>query len=75
MEEANLPRIRIDVNKAWIDRFNRVLPAAIDTLNGWEYQCGSAMISGVPNSDELIEQLQRQIIDLRRNLETVRLIF
>lgn len=70
-----MPRVHIDVNEAWVDRFKRVLPAAIDTLNGWEYQCRNSIISGVPNSDDLIEQLQQQVIDLRRNLESIRLIF
>lgn len=70
-----MPRIMLEVNEAWLQRYNRVIPAAIDTLNGWEYQCRSAIVEGVPNADQLIEQLQQQIIDLRRNLETVRLIF
>lgn len=70
-----MPRILIDVNESWAERFNRVLPDAIDALNGWEHQCRVQTITGVPNPEDLIEQLHAQIIDLRRNLETVRLIF
>lgn len=70
-----MPRVLIDVNESWAERFNRVIPDAIETLNGWEFQCRNVIINGVPNAEDLIEQLSAQIIDLRRNLETVRLIF
>lgn len=70
-----MPRVLIDVNETWAQRFNRVIPAAIDTLRGWEYQCRDQIIEGTAKPEDLIEQLQTQIIDLRRNLETVRIIF
>lgn len=70
-----MPRQLIDVNETWVGRFNRVIPAAIDTLTGWEHQCQSSLIDGIPEPDDLVEQLQAQLRDLRRNLETIRLIF
>lgn len=70
-----MPRVLIDVNEAWLQRVQRVIPAAIDTLTGWEHQCRAATIEGTPDASDLLQQLHQQIIDLRRNIETVKIIF
>lgn len=74
-EENQLPRILINVNETWSARFQIVLPAAIDTLTGLEQQCMNCIIGGEPDAADLVERLQSQLIDLRRNLESIRLMF
>lgn len=75
MLDPPMPRILIDVNETWNKRFQTVLPMAIDTLEGMEFQCRNCIIAGVPDAIELVEQLQSQLLDLKRNLESVRLMF
>lgn len=72
---STVPRIRIDVNEAWLKRLQQVLPAAIDTLTGWEHQIQSSMLEGTPDARDLLDSLHQQIRDLRRTIETVRVIF
>ena len=70
-----MPRILVEVNESWRQRFETVLPAAIDTLEGWEHQIAQALTEGHINTEDLLDQLHAQMIDLRRNLQTVRFIF
>jgi hypothetical protein len=70
-----MPKIIIEVSDAWLDRLQQVLPAAIDTLYSFEHQCRRSIIDGSPDPPDLIEQLLSQIIDLRRTIEAVRIIF
>lgn len=70
-----MPRLLIDVNETWHKRFETVISAAIDTLTGMEHQCRSAITEGRPTPEDLIEQLYSQLNQLRRNIETIRIIF
>lgn len=70
-----MPRILIEVSDAWITRLQSVLPAAIDTLTSFEHQLRQTVVQGNPDAANLCEQLLSQVIDLRRNIEAVRLIF
>lgn len=70
-----MPKLLIEVSNEWLDRLQRVIPAAIDTLTGWEAQIRASQIEGNPDAVDLTEQLLSQIIDLRRTIEAVRIIF
>ena len=70
-----MPRILIEVSDAWVTRLQSVLPAAIDTLSSFEHQLRQSIVNGDPEPADLCEQLLSQTIDLRRNIEAVRLIF
>lgn len=70
-----MPRILINVNEAWLKRYNDVLPAAIDTLLGWQAQLQNHVINGEQEAEDLLEALNSQIHDLRRNLESLRMMF
>lgn len=70
-----MPRIKIDVNETWLIRLQRVLPAAIDTLQGLDQLCQNVETEGTPPPEEAIDILQSQIRDLRRQLQTIAIIF
>lgn len=70
-----MPRIKIDVSDAWLNRLRQVLPAAIDALSGWEHQIQNASVEDGPDADDLLQQLHAQMVDLRRSIEAVRIIF
>lgn len=65
----------MDVNEQWIARLQRVLPAAVDTLSSFEHQIQHCLMSDASAADDLLDQLHSQIIDLRRMLETIVIIF
>lgn len=70
-----MPRVRIDVSEAWLDRLRQVLPAAVDALTGWEHQIDAVRIEGKSDAETLLDQLHGQIIDLRRSIQAVKVIF
>lgn len=70
-----MPRILIDVSQEWLDRLQQVLPAAIDALTGLEHQIRASMIEGVPEPLDLLDQMGSQLNDLRRSIESARVIF
>lgn len=70
-----MPRVLINVSDAWLNRLQTVIPSAIDTLQGLQHQIQTCLTEGTPEPEHLLEQLQSQIIDLRRNIEAIRIIF
>lgn len=70
-----MPRVMIDVSQEWIDRLQQVIPAAIATLYSFEHQLRRSIIDGSPEPVDLIDQLLSQVIDLRRTVEAIRVIF
>lgn len=70
-----MPRILIDVSQEWLNRLQQVLPAAIDTLSGLEHQVHTSIIEGVPDPLDLLDQIGSQLTDLRRSIESARVIF
>lgn len=70
-----MPKVLLEVSDAWIDRLQQVIPAAIDTLYSFEHQTRRSIVENTPEAVDLLEQLLPQIIDLRRTLEAVRIIF
>lgn len=70
-----MPRKLIDVNELWLERIQNVIPLAIDTLQGLEAQILRSQLLGEPDPIDLIDNLSHQINTLRRNLESVRIIF
>lgn len=70
-----MPKILAELSEVWLDRFNAVLPHAIDTLTGFEAQVRASLIDGIPDPETLPEQLLPQIIALRRSLQTIRIMF
>jgi hypothetical protein len=71
----DMPKVRLEVNEAWLKRFEDVVPAAISSLEGWQSQIETNQIEGNIDSDDLLQQLLSQIIDCRRNLQSLRIIF
>lgn len=65
----------IDVSDTWLERFNAVLPSADDTLSGFQNQIAHCVTIGSVEPTDLLMQLNSQITDLRRSLESVRYIF
>ena len=74
-EDEQVPRKLMDVSDAWLKRFQTAIPAAIDTLTGLEFQIVSSETEGKIDPCDLLQQIYSQIVDLRRSLEAVRLIF
>ncbi len=70
-----MPRILINVSQDWLDRLQRVTPAAIETLEGLEAQLQTVHTEGNIDPVDLIDQVISQLGTLRRNLESVRIIF
>lgn len=70
-----MPRIMIDISRDWLDRYNEVMPSAINALDGFEAQIRACIICGQTEPADLLEQLYSQIKDLRRSLEATRLMF
>lgn len=70
-----MPRITIDVNETWLNRMQQVIPAAIDTLQGLDQLCQNSEQEGIPPTEDAIGILQSQIRDLRRQLQTIAIIF
>lgn len=70
-----MPRVLMDVSERWLKRFQVVVPIAIDTLTGFEAQIMRQHTVGDISADDLLQMMHQQIVDLRRNLETVRIIF
>lgn len=70
-----MPRVLIDVSQEWLDRLQTVLPAAIDALSGLNYQIDNFMLHGDIKPVDLLDQIGSQLTDLRRSLESARIIF
>ena len=70
-----MPRIMIEVSSEWVQRFHDVLPSAIATLQGFENQMEVSIVSGEIEAAHLLESLLSQIRDLRRSLESTRVMF
>lgn len=70
-----MPRILIEVNEAWLIRLQQVIPAAIDALTGWQHQIQSGEHSTHQEAENTLKILHGQMEDLRRNLESVSMIF
>ncbi len=70
-----MPRLLINVNQEWIERLQAVIPSAISTLQGLELQISSARQEGEFEAIDLLDQIASQLADLRRNLQSVRIIF
>lgn len=65
----------MDVNEQWVARLQQVLPAAVDALSSFEHQITTTLMGEAAEPDVLLGQLHSQIIDLRRMLETIVIIF
>lgn len=70
-----MPRIVIEVNEAWLTRLQQVIPAAIDTLTGLNHLILYDKTNGHTEPEKLLQILHGQIEDLRRNIESIRIIF
>lgn len=70
-----MPRILINVSQEWVDRLQSVLPAAIDTLTGLEAQLQNVHLEGNIDPIDLIDQVASQLTDLKRSIQSVRIIF
>lgn len=70
-----MARIKIDVNEAWIELYDHVMPKAIETLRGLEHQITLTATDGVYDPEDLLQQIHSQMIDLRKHLESISIIF
>lgn len=70
-----MPRVLINVSQEWLDRLQTVLPAAIDALSGISYQIDNLALHGDRDPVDLLDQIASQLTDLRRSLESARIIF
>lgn len=70
-----MPRKLIDVSDVWLNRLQTVIPTTIDTLTGIAAQIDAWQIEGTIDPEDLIDTLRSQLIDLKRNMETIKIIF
>lgn len=70
-----MPRKLIDVSDVWLNRLQTVIPTTIDTLTGIAAQIDAWQIEGTIDPKDLIDTLRSQLIDLKRNMETIKIIF
>lgn len=70
-----MPRILIEVNEDWLTRLELVIPAAIDCLTGWNHLIHYHETNGHQEAEDLLQILSGQIEDLKRNIESIRIIF
>lgn len=70
-----MPKILIEVSDVWYERLRRVIPAAIDALEAIEYRITDNHSTGQFTSEDLIDQISEDINQMRRNLETIKIIF
>lgn len=70
-----MPRIKIDVNEGWLRRTQQVIPAAIDALDGLAHRIAQHQDASLWDAEDLLDELKRQLIDVRRDLQAIRIIF
>lgn len=70
-----MPRILINVTQEWVERLQRVLPAAIDTIEGLDVQIVELSATMDPHSWKRMREIHSQLQDLKLNIKSVTVIF
>lgn len=70
-----MPRILIDVSEAWVVRYQTGVVDVLDTLQGLSLQIEQAISLEPEDSRQKLELIAEQMLTLRRNVESWRLMF
>lgn len=70
-----MPRVLIDVNEAWLERYQNGVSQAVDTLYGLSHQIANTPTADFDSAVKLLDEIESQLTDLRRNIEAWRIIF
>ena len=70
-----MPRILVDVSDEWLKRYQQGVSDCIDTLTGLEHQLRQPRLNSLQEAYEFTEQISEQLLNLRRNVESWRLMF
>lgn len=70
-----MPQVRIQCSEEWWNRLQATINATIDTCVGLTSQIANHQINGAYDAEELLDRIEGQLRDLRRNVEAVQIPF
>jgi len=70
-----VPKVMINASERWWNNWQAVMNQTIDGLVGLTAQINNHQINGEYDAEDLLNRIEGQIRDLRRNLEAIRLPF